>query len=126
MSPGTRACPGATWAAPEAGKCCCITALQVQPGVFGENKTKQQNPPLFQMTFSLLYHIEKNQALNLQSCRRSMRSPLANVQNVREREIQIQMIVWFDNCHLTVFKIQNLENYVIRCSELRVNINNSV
>lgn len=51
----------------------CISGLQAQPGIFGEKRIIS----LTQMTFSLLCHKEENQALNLKSCWRSTRSPLA-------------------------------------------------
>ena len=69
----------------------CISGLQAQPGVFGV----WRKISLTQMTFSLLYNLEENQALNLESCRRSTRSPLANVQCVRERNANTDgSVVW--------------------------------
>lgn len=58
----------------------CISGLPAHTDIFGE----QRIISLTQMTFSLLCHREENQALNLESCRRSMRSPLACLQCVSE------------------------------------------
>lgn len=91
VSPGTRTCHREVLL-------ICISGLQAQTGIFGEQRIMS----LTQMTFNMLCHREENQALSLESRRRSTRSPQAYLQSVWVKEMQMHMVLWFDSCHLTV------------------------